>query len=127
MGDVMISRFADGEWAEEGKPGENTTEQLERARRAGYRRKRLLAGEGGVFLTHVEMGPGFTVTPHTHDVQEVIHVVAGSLLPDGVDAELRAGDSLVVPAHAVYGFRVGAEGVTFLIYRPAAAGIVHLG
>jgi hypothetical protein len=65
------------------------------------------------------------VESHAHSAAEVIHIVAGSLTPAGVDAPLTAGDSLVVPAGAEYGFRVGEEGVRFLIFRPSAATIAY--
>jgi quercetin dioxygenase-like cupin family protein len=126
MSDLTVRRFETSEWSEEETKGDNTAEQLERARAGGYRRKRLLAGEGDVFLTHVEMGPGFVVEPHSHNAREVIHVLAGSLTPQGGGDELTTGDSIVIPAGHVYGFRCGKNGVKFLIFRPTQAGIDHV-
>jgi quercetin dioxygenase-like cupin family protein len=122
----VIRRFEASEWSDQSKPGDNSEEMLERARAAGYRRKPLLTGEGDVFLTYVEMGPGFTVAPHSHDAQEIIHVIGGSLTPSGTDTELTTGDSVVIPAGHVYGFQCGDEGVKFLIFRPSEAGIAHV-
>jgi quercetin dioxygenase-like cupin family protein len=125
MAGIEVRRFEELPWAENPAGGNTTDDQLERARAAGYRRKPLLAGEGDVHLTHVEMGPGMRVEPHSHSAVEAIHVVAGSLTPDG-EAPLAVGDSIVVPAGGVYGFTVGDEGVSFLIFRPSEASITHV-
>jgi quercetin dioxygenase-like cupin family protein len=126
MTELLVRKFDDGEWADESTAGENPAEMMARAKESGYRRKRLLAGEGDVHLTYIEMGPGFTVDPHSHNAREVIHVLAGGLTPAGTADELTAGDSLVVPAGNVYGFTCGSEGVKFLIFRPSDAGISHV-
>ena len=126
MSELLIRRFDDGKWADEAHEGDNPAEMMERAKASGYRRKSLLAGEGEVHLTYIEMGPGFTVDPHSHNAQEVIHVLDGGLTPAGSDSELTAGDSLVIPAGYVYGFTCGQRGVKFLIFRPSDAGIEHV-
>jgi quercetin dioxygenase-like cupin family protein len=125
-GDLVVRRFSDAGWADQANEGDNSAERLARAKQAGYRRKQLLAGEGDVHLTYVRMGPGFTVDPHSHDAQEIIHIIGGSLTPDGSSDELTRGDSLVIPSGHIYGFRTGDDGVEFLIYRPRAAGIDHV-
>src|SRR3954453_12474481 len=114
MSELLIRRFDDGDWADESHAGESPTEMMERAKASGYRRKQLLRGEGDVHLTYIEMGPGFTVDPHSHNAREVIHVLEGGLTPAGSQDELTAGDSLVIPAGYVYGFTCGREGVKFL-------------
>jgi quercetin dioxygenase-like cupin family protein len=127
MGGFSIQRFDELAWRDQRAEGDNRDEMLERARASGYRRKPLITGDEGVFLTYVEMGPGFTVEPHSHDGGEIIHVIGGSLTPAGVDEPVGPGDSIVVPAGQVYGFRCGEEGVRFLIYRQVDAGIAHVG
>jgi quercetin dioxygenase-like cupin family protein len=124
MGQVEIRRFDSLPWSDDVVEGDDG-ERMRRAAAQGYRRKPLLQGEQDVHLTHIQMGPGMEVEPHSHSAAEVIHVLAGSLTPHGADAALTAGDSLVVPAGADYGFRVGADGVKFLIFRPSAAAIAY--
>lgn len=126
MTGIEVRRFDELPWAENPAGGNTSDEQLARARASGYRRKPLLVGEGDVHLTHVQMGPGMRVEPHSHSAVEAIHVVAGSLTPDGEEAPLGPGDSIVVPAGGVYGFEVGPDGVSFLIFRPSEATITHV-
>ena len=87
---------------------------------AGARRARLTRGEHG-FHTHIsEMPPGFEVPPHTHSVSELMVILEGSIeVSDGTT--LTAGDTAVIPAEHLYGFVVGADGVRFLVTRPADA------
>jgi len=125
MTGIEIRRFDELPWKENPAGGNTTDEQLEEARAGGYGRKPLLAGEGGLHLTFVQMGPGLRVEPHSHSAAEAIHVLAGSLTPDGEDRPLATGDSLVVPAEGVYGFTVGPNGVSFLIFRRSEASITH--
>lgn len=125
MSGFSVHRFDDAHWRDQRAEGDNSDAMLERARASGYRRKPLITGDEGVFLTYIEMGPGFTVEPHSHDGGEVIHVLSGSLTPTGVAQPVGAGDSVIVPAGQVYGFRCGDEGVRFLIYRQVDAGISH--
>lgn len=125
MTGIEIRRFDELPWKENPAGGNTTSEQLEQARAAGYGRKPLLVGEGGMHLTFVQMGPGLRVEPHSHGAAEAIHVLAGSLTPDGDVVPLETGDSLVVPADGVYGFTVGPHGVSFLIFRLSEASITH--
>lgn len=125
MDGLVVRRFEEIAWAEE-EAGDDP-ERLQAAREAGFRRKRLLQGEGDTFMSYVEMGPGLTVDPHSHDSREIIHILAGSLRPVGSDDELTAGDSLVVPEGFSYGFRCGSEGVKFVVIRPSEAGIAYTG
>jgi quercetin dioxygenase-like cupin family protein len=126
MGEFVVRKFSDGKWSDESSPGDNPAAMMARAKAAGYRRKQLLAGEGDVHLTYIEMGPGFTVEPHSHNAREIIHILDGGLTPAGGGDELGTGDSLVIPAGHVYGFTCGGDGVKFLIFRPSAAGIDHV-
>ncbi len=121
MEELIIRRLASMPWAESSASVDD--EQLAAARAAGYRRKQILSGEGETFLIYVEMGPGFTVKPHSHDAGEVIHILDGSLTPSGYDEALIKGDSVVISAGQRYGFECGSAGVKFLIIRPADAGI----
>jgi quercetin dioxygenase-like cupin family protein len=126
MSGFSVHRFDEAAWRDQRTEGDNSDEMLERARAAGYRRKPLISGDESVFLTWVEMGPGFEVEPHSHDGSEVIHILSGSLTPTGLATPVGAGDSVVIPAGEIYGFRCGDEGVRFLIYRQVDAGIAHV-
>ena len=125
MGDIVIRRFDELAWTEDGPADADAAQRMAAAKAAGYKHKRLLAGEGDTYMNYVEMGPGFEVAAHSHDVREVIHVLGGSLTPEGTDRELGVGDSLVVPAGATYGFRCGSQGVRFIVMRPGDAAISY--
>jgi quercetin dioxygenase-like cupin family protein len=52
----------------------------------------------------VELGGDQRVPDHTHDHEEVSHLVSGRWIVsiDGVDSELRPGDTAVIPAGVVH-------------------------
>ena len=63
-------------------------------------------------------GPDATYTPHRHDHDETIVLVAGEMTftIDGRDYTLgRPGDRLLLPAGAVQAARAGAAGATYVI------------
>ncbi|MDE0701041.1 MAG: cupin domain-containing protein [Acidimicrobiaceae bacterium] len=86
----------------------------------GARRSRLTAGEHG-FHSHIsEMPPGFVVPPHTHDINEIMLILEGSVeVTNGV--VLNAGDTAVIPAGHMYGFTAGEQGVRFFVARTGEA------
>lgn len=94
------------------------------ALRKGARRKRLARGECGYFSQYSLMPPGFEVAPHSHSHDELFIVLSGSCTliggpGDGV--ELKARDSAALAAGREYGFRVGAQGIEFMVVRPGEA------
>lgn len=86
----------------------------------GARRSRLTTGEHG-FHSHIsELPPGFCVPPHTHDINEIMVILDGSVeVTNGV--LLNAGDVAVIPAGHLYGFTAGEQGVRFFVARTADA------
>lgn len=66
--------------------------------------------------------PGLVVKPHAHTVDEILYLLDGDLLVDGVGS-LPKGSALVFGANNVYGFTVGPKGVTWLAVRPTKPAI----
>ena len=87
----------------------------------GLRGKLLAQGEGGFYVQHVEMSPGYEVSPHSHSENEVIIVLDGDCEFGPERAPLRRFDSAVLHAGEVYGFSVGPQGMRFLIVRTGEA------
>lgn len=65
-------------------------------------------------------GPGDAYPPHTHDVDQRLYVVDGSLELDaeGQTVVLGPGDRLALPAFTVHAARAQASGATYLIATP---------
>jgi quercetin dioxygenase-like cupin family protein len=61
--------------------------------------------------------PGADYTPHQHDRDESLWVVAGEITFGALGGELRlgAGDRLMLPAGTVHSARAGSAGATYLI------------
>ncbi|MDX2167781.1 MAG: cupin domain-containing protein [Deltaproteobacteria bacterium] len=61
--------------------------------------------------------PGATYTPHSHDHDESIWIVAGEITFGALGRELHlaAGDRLMLPEGTVHTARAGAAGATYLI------------
>jgi quercetin dioxygenase-like cupin family protein len=61
--------------------------------------------------------PGATYTPHSHDHDESIWIVAGEISFGALGRELHlvAGDRLMLPQGTVHTARAGADGATYLI------------
>lgn len=96
----------------------------EEALRKGARRKRLARGECGYFSQYSVMPPGFEVSPHSHSHDELFIVLSGSCTlmgGEGDGIELVARDSAALAAGREYGFRVGAQGIEFIVVRPGEA------
>ena len=125
-----VFRFAAIAWdrPRENEAGLRPPEALVRAAEAqGARRKRIARGEGGFFMNHSELPPGFHVPPHTHDHDELLVVLAGGCTfegeGDGSDAELGPHDAIVIRANTRYGFTCGAAGMRFLTVRSGEASV----
>ena len=88
---------------------------------AAVQRKIVTAGPIGGHVTVNAMPAEHVVLPHQHDCDEVIYILDGEITVGGADDALSAGDALVIPARTTYGFRVGQEGVRFLLIRPREA------
>jgi len=93
------------------------------AERSGARRKRMVTGQAGYFMNHSVMPAGFEVPLHSHDHNELIVVVAGGCTMLGDGKELAANDAMVFTAGHEYGFRCGAEGMTFLTIRTGESAV----
>jgi quercetin dioxygenase-like cupin family protein len=96
---------------------------VEAAQRSGARRKYLARGEGGFHSQISWFPPQYAVPTHSHDHDEMIMVLEGSLTLTGGGPTLGPFDSLVLEAGHQYGFTAGEEGMTFLTVRNAEANI----
>jgi quercetin dioxygenase-like cupin family protein len=122
-----VFRFEAIEWdrPREAEAGVRPPEALVRAaEEQGARRKRMARGEGGFFLNHSELPPGFRVPPHVHDHDELLVVLAGGCRFDDAGAELGPHDAIVIRANTRYGFTCGAAGMRFLTIRSGEASVV---
>jgi quercetin dioxygenase-like cupin family protein len=121
-GDALtIARFDDIEWT-----NPPVTEQLpehlrEIARK--IKRKGLVAGECGFFVSHVTYPAGHVADPHSHSHSELFVLLDGSmeLRAGATAATLGANDAVTIPAGQTYGFTAGPNGVAFLLVRTAQA------
>ena len=124
---LKIFRFADAPLLEN-TDLQPVTSQMSASQAEGWGRK-MAAGfsEGQVAQVIVQM-PGLTIlriwnkkgypTPlHTHDIDCLYFVVAGSITVGGED--LGPGDSFFVPADMPYTYKVGPEGSEILEIRQA--------
>jgi hypothetical protein len=96
---------------------------VEAAQRSGARRKYLAKGEGGFYSQISWFPPEYTVPSHSHDRDEMIMVLDGSLTLLGGGPTLGRFDAMVLEAGYQYGFTAGEEGMTFLTVRTAEASI----
>ena len=57
---------------------------------------------------------------HSHDYEHEVYVIAGggTVLLDGEDRPIRAGDAIYVPADELHQFRAGDDGLRFLCFVP---------
>ena len=111
------------EWPDESLAPTAPKELVEKAKATGARRKYLARGEGGFFSQYSEFPAGFTVPMHTHDHNEVIICMSGSLTMLGdAGPTLEAGDSMVLIGGYEYGFTAGPSGMSIMTIRTAVAG-----
>jgi quercetin dioxygenase-like cupin family protein len=103
------------QWADDRASGLIPPGMLDEAdRRGGGGRKLLASGQGGYYSTYSTMPPGYAMPRHRHDDDEMVIVLEGSCTMDGDGPELRAHDSVVLPAGSVHGFTCGSEGMKLL-------------
>jgi mannose-6-phosphate isomerase-like protein (cupin superfamily) len=76
---------------------------------------RVLVRIPGFSLAHVWFKKDFPLPLHSHDVDCLYYIIAGSLKLGTED--LGAEDSFFVPADVPYTYKVGAEGVQLLEFR----------
>jgi quercetin dioxygenase-like cupin family protein len=98
-------------------------ELVEKARRGGAKRKKIVRGEAGFFMNRSQMAAGFRVPPHSHDHDELIVVMHGGCAFSDDIGELGPGDSIVIHAGTRYGFTCGDEGMDFLTIRMGEASV----
>jgi len=111
------------EWPDESLAPTAPKELVEKAQSSGARRKYLARGEGGFFSQYSEFPAGFTVPMHTHDHNEIIVCMRGSLTMLGAAGPtLRTGDSMVLIGGYEYGFTAGPSGMSIMTIRTAVAG-----
>jgi quercetin dioxygenase-like cupin family protein len=103
------------DWADDQTSGLIPPEMLEEVRRRGGGGRKLLAqGQGGFHSTYSTMPPDYTMPLHRHDYDEMVVVLEGSCVMADSGRELRAHDSVVLPAGFVHGFTCGPEGMQLL-------------
>ena len=102
------------EWADDRSTDAVPREMLDEAdRRGGGGRKLLASGEGGFYSTYSVVPPGYVMAPHRHDYDELVIVLDGGCAwSHGVVTG--SGDSVVMPAGEVHGYRTGVEGMTLM-------------
>jgi quercetin dioxygenase-like cupin family protein len=83
---------------------------------AGRTREHHLGSETEPELVEVWFEPNTVVQPHAHHHDEIIYVVAGSLILGS--RVLNPGSSVFIAGRTLYSFRAGPEGVRFANFRP---------
>jgi quercetin dioxygenase-like cupin family protein len=76
----------------------------------------------------VELGEDQRVPDHTHDHEEVSHLVSGrwTVSIDGVDSELRPGDTAVIPAGVVHAsYTLDGEEAVILTSMPVGTLLIR--
>jgi quercetin dioxygenase-like cupin family protein len=79
-------------------------------------------GATGVSVIRQGQGPGAANPPHSHDREEVMVVLSGTVrvTAEKEDAELSAGDALIVPANVVHQIEtIGETEAEWLLAAPA--------
>ena len=79
----------------------------------------------GPWINVSGMTPGTEIKPHTHDLDECIYVIEGSLTIG--DRECSPGTVVYVERDTEYEFKVGPTGVRFMNIRPGLARIKFRG
>ncbi len=78
----------------------------------GIRYKALTSGRDGVpGVGYIEYPPGYCDSVHSHNVGELILIVAGELSADGTPKG--PGGVIYVPPNTDYAFKAGPEGATY--------------
>ena len=81
---------------------------------AGLRHRTVIDHSNGareLALWQEEHMPGFLVPLHRHDCEEIITVLAGEILAEDEigTVVVRAGQSILIPANSLHGFRVSSD------------------
>ena len=117
---AQIFRFSDIDWERPENAPPGVKELAEKGWRENARRKRMAQGQGGFFLEHSYLPPGFEIPPHRHNHGELFVVLEGAAkLSDG--RWLTDYDAAYIPADQEYGFTVGPIGLRFVVIRGGAA------
>lgn len=103
-----------------GKPAPK--EMVEQAKRLGARRKRIATGEGGFYMNYSSLPADYHIAEHRHGHPELMIVIDGGATvhgagPDGSDAVLDTGDSIVIEAGFHYSITCGPQGMNFATIR----------
>ncbi len=122
---TTVIHDADVDWDDPSKGGSASTrppaELVERAKKSGAKRKKLVRGQGGFYMNRSSMPAGFRVPVHSHDHDELLVVTKGGCAFDEEVGVLGEGDSIVIRAGTTYGFTCGPEGMDFLTIRTGEA------
>ena len=76
--------------------------------------------EKGPWVMINSLHPGFVSKPHSHDQDELIYIVQGTMTMGS--KECGPGTLVFMEKDTVYGFTAGDEGVRFLNVRPGKEG-----
>ena len=94
----------------------------------------ILNGEAGdlpIFTGIQTAEPGYQTRPHAHPYIEILHILEGTAEAWMIDAEeektvLKAGDTIVLPAHQAHAFRVvGNQTLRLLGTHMSPQRVVH--
>jgi quercetin dioxygenase-like cupin family protein len=96
---------------------------VEKARKTGARRKKIVEGQGGFFMNRSVLPPGFRIPPHQHNHNEMLIVLKGGCRFEDGGAELGPDDTIVIEANTRYGFTCGESGMDFLTIRVGDADV----
>jgi quercetin dioxygenase-like cupin family protein len=80
-------------------------------------------GESELQAFEVRLGPNQGVDTHAHHLDEIMYVVAGSM-HFGAHV-LEPGSTAYIPAHTLYSFHAGPDGLRFVNFR-AGSGAGHI-
>ena len=97
---------------------------------AGNRITGLAAPSSGAteaILYRIDMPPGGSIPLHTHDHQDVFHVLEGSATAevDGERISLAAGDTAIAPAGTRHPVQAGDGGATLLVTMLAGTLVIR--
>ena len=84
-------------------------------------------GAAEIMTYRVELAAGQRVPDHTHDHEEVSHLLSGrwTVTIDGQDSALRPGDTAVIPAGVVHASFTLAEEAVILTSMPAGTVLIR--
>jgi quercetin dioxygenase-like cupin family protein len=83
----------------------------------------VLPGEGGIMVTNVFFEPGARTHWHTHELAQVLQVLAGEgwvQSRDGTGSKLQAGDTVHIPAGEEHWH--GAAPASYLLHLAVSVG-----